>query len=78
MKSGFQPLDIQKIVAISKLQYEYIVSSIGVIPDVQKIEKTGTTYLYSFKNLLEFAVAHQATNLGMKPKPVSRLVLKPL
>jgi hypothetical protein len=69
MKSGFQPTDIQKIVAISKRQYEYIVGSIGIIPDVQEIEKTGTSYHYSFKNLLEFAVSHQATNLGMLRRP---------
>ena len=74
MEFGFQPKDIQKIVAISKLQYEYIVGSIGIIPDVQDIEKTGTKYLFSFKNLLEFAIAQQATNLGMKPKTVSRLL----
>jgi hypothetical protein len=74
MKSEFVPTDIQKIVAISKRQYEYIVGSIGIIPDVQKIEKTGTSYLFSFKNLLEFAVAQQASNLGMKPKTISRLL----
>ncbi len=74
MISEFQPRDIQKIVAISTRQYEYIVGSIGIIPDVQEIEKTGTSYLYSFKNLLEFAVAQQATHLGMKPKTISRLL----
>ena len=74
MESGFQPTDIQKIVAISKRQYDYIVGSIGIIPDVQEIEKTGTKYLFSFKNLLEFAIAQHATNLGMKPKIVSRLL----
>ncbi len=74
MISEFQPRDIQKIVAISTRQYEYIVGSIGIIPDVQKIEKTGTSYLYSFKNLLEFAVAQQATHLGMKPRTISRLL----
>ncbi len=74
MISEFQPRDIQKIVAISTRQYEYIVGSIGIIPDVQEIEKTGTSYLYSFKNLLEFAVAQQATHLGMKPRTISRLL----
>ncbi|UCG06461.1 MAG: hypothetical protein JSV83_21570 [Desulfobacterales bacterium] len=74
MISEFQPRDIQKIVAISTRQYEYIVGSIGIIPDVQEIEKTGTSYLYSFKNLLEFAVAQQAAHLGMKPKTISRLL----
>ncbi len=74
MISEFQPRDIQKIVAISTRQYEYIVGSIGIIPDVQEIKKTGTSYLYSFKNLLEFAVAQQATHLGMKPRTISRLL----
>ena len=74
MKSGFLPTDIQKIVAISKRQYDYIVGNIGIIPDVQEIEKTGTSYFFSFKNLLEFAIAQQATNLGIKPKTISRLL----
>lgn len=74
MERGFQPIDIRKIVALPKRRFEYLSGEIGIIPEVEAADGIGRTYRYSFKNLLEFAIAHCADNLGLNPKVISRLL----
>lgn len=74
MKFGFRAKDIRKIVAIPKDQYDYIADKIGIIPEVDEFDGIGRIQLYSFKNLLEFAISHHAHDLGVSPKVIGRLL----
>jgi len=74
MKNQFQAKDIQGLVGIPKHRYEYIASKIGIKPEVEEVEKTGHTHLYSFKNLLEFAIVNTANKLGIGPKAVKEIL----
>ena len=65
---NFQAKDIQEVVGLPKHRYEYIASKIGITPDVEEVEGTGKSHLYSFKNLLQFAIVHRANKLSITPK----------
>ena len=75
MKNQFQAKDIQKLVEIPKYRYEYIASKIGIKPEIEEVEKTGHTHLYSFKNLLEFAIVNTANSLGIGPKATREILI---
>ena len=64
----FKAKDIQEIVGITKSRYDYLVMRIGITPGVEQAEGTGRSNIYSYKNLLQFAFAHTANNLGLPPK----------
>ena len=74
MKNQFQAKDIQGLIEIPKHRYEYIASKIGIKPEIEEVEKTGHTHLYSFKNLLEFAIVNTANNLGIGPRAVKEML----
>ncbi len=71
----FQAKTIQKILGIKKHRYEYIASKIGITPDVDEVEGQGRTHIYSFKNLMQFAIIHHASDLGLSPKAAKRILL---
>jgi DNA-binding transcriptional MerR regulator len=73
MTEYFQAKDIQLILNIKKVRYEYLASKIGIIPDIEEVEGTGRAHLYSFKNLLQFAIAHNANKLGLPLRTVKKL-----
>ncbi len=75
MKTQFQAKDIQQILEIPKHRYEYIASKIGIKPEIEEVEKTGHVHLYSFKNLLEFAIVNTANNIGIGPKAVKDILI---
>jgi hypothetical protein len=60
----FQAKTIQKIVGIPKHRYSYILMKIRIEPDVEKVIGTGNTNLFSFKKLMEFAIASTAIDMG--------------
>jgi hypothetical protein len=64
----FQAKDIQRILEIKKIRYQYLSGKIGIFPGIEEVEGTGRSHIYSFKNLLEFAFANLANNLGLSPK----------
>ena len=66
----YQAKDIQKILGIPKNRYDYILLRLGVKADIEDAQGLGTgkTSLYSFKALIEFAIASAAIDLGIKPK----------
>lgn len=64
----FQAKDIQHILEIKKIRYQYLSGKIGIFPEIEEVEGTGRSHIYSFKNLLEFAFANLANNLGLSPK----------
>jgi len=66
----FRAKDIERILGIKKPRYEYIAGRIYIRPEVIEVEGTGRSHIYSFKNLLEFAFAHTANDLGLTPNRV--------
>jgi len=71
---NFQAKDIQKVVGLPKHRYEYIASKLGITPDVEEVEGTGRSHLYSFKNLLQFAFVHRANKMSITPKTTKRML----
>jgi hypothetical protein len=74
MDSQFQAKDIQRIVGISKSRYEYLASKLNIAPEVEEVMGTGYTHLYSFENLMFFAMGHRLNKLGLGPKSVRRVL----
>lgn len=75
MKHQFQAKDIQRILKITKIRYEYLTSKIDIKPGVEEVEGTGKAHLYSFKNLLQIAVAHNANKMGLSLRLVKKLLI---
>jgi hypothetical protein len=73
-KIGYQAKDIQRYVKIPKHRYAYLATKIGIEPEVERVDGTGHVNLYSFENLLQFAYAHQASNLGLSPNKVKAML----
>ena len=69
----FQAKDIQRLLKVPKHRYEYIASKIRIIPEILEVEGQGRTHLYSFKNLLQFAIANRANDTGLTPKAIQRM-----
>jgi hypothetical protein len=67
MKGPYQAKTIQSILGIPKHRYEYIVSKIGIKPEVEEVEGQGRTHLYSFRNLLQISICHHASRMGLTP-----------
>jgi len=66
----YQAKTIQKIIGIPKHRYDYILMKIRIEPDVEKVIGTGNTNLFSFKKLMEFAIASTAIDIGMSPEVI--------
>ncbi|MEJ2731544.1 MAG: hypothetical protein P8185_24045, partial [Deltaproteobacteria bacterium] len=71
----FQAKDIQRVLEIKKIRYQYLSGKIGIFPEIEEVEGTGRSHIYSLKNLLEFAFANLANNLGLSPRS-TRLMLE--
>jgi hypothetical protein len=69
----FKAKDIQVILNIKKIRYEYLASKIGIKPDIEEVEGTGRAHLYSYKNLFQLAIAHNAHKLGLSFREVKKL-----
>ena len=74
MDSQFQAKDIQRILGIPKSRYEYLANKLGITPEVEEVMGTGYTHLYSFENLMFFAMGHRLNKLGLGPKSVRRVL----
>ncbi len=72
LMKNFQSKEIQEILSMPKFRYDYIMMRIGVQPGVEKAVGRGKTNLFSFSNLLEFAVANTAMNLCMLPDVIKK------
>jgi hypothetical protein len=70
----FEAKGIQSIVGISKSRYEYLAIKIGISPDVQEVEGTGRSHVYSIKNLMQFAFAHFALCYGLSRKQIKKIL----
>ena len=67
---AFQAKNIQEILEIPKHRYDYILMKIGVKPEIEQASGRGKTNLFSLSNLLDFAIANAAMNLGMGPEMI--------
>jgi hypothetical protein len=67
MKKIFQAKDIQEILGFHRQRYEYLATRIGITPGVEVVEGKGRAHLYSFKNALQFALAHSMGMMGLQP-----------
>jgi hypothetical protein len=70
---SFKAKDIQAILGISKIRYEYLSRETAIRPDVEEVEGTGRAHRYSMKNLLQFRVADVALSQGFSGKQVRGL-----
>ena len=70
----FQAKDIQRYVQIPKYRYDYLSTKLAIKPEIDEVEGTGHTHLYSFKNLMQFAYAHHANILGLSPKAIVEML----
>lgn len=67
MGKQFQAKDIQKMLDIPKHRYEYLATKIGIDPDIATGEGRGSANLYSFRNAMQFAIAHRLNEMGLGP-----------
>jgi hypothetical protein len=74
MKTTFQAKELQEMLSIPKHRYEYIARHFGIIPEVEQGEGSGRMNIYSFKDALIFAIAHHASEIGLIPAHVKKLV----
>lgn len=65
MKEVFLAKDIQCHVGISFNRYVYMKAKGGISPDIRKAKNNGEKHKYSFKNLIQFAIAHHSNLLGL-------------
>lgn len=70
----FRAKDIQKLIDIPKHRYEYLASKIGIPPEVEEVDGSGRSHIYSFKNLLQFAFVHHANMLGLTPRAAREML----
>ena len=63
----FQAKSIQEILLIPRHRYDYILMKIGIKPEYEQASGRGKINIFSFRNLLEFATATTAVDLGMAP-----------
>jgi hypothetical protein len=61
----FQAKSIQEILGITKSRYDFILAKIHIDADIQKGRGTGKVNIFSFKKLLEFAIATKGIDIGM-------------
>jgi hypothetical protein len=71
---AFQAKDIQEIVRVPKIRYEYLARQIGIVPEIEEGEGTGNAHRYSFKNLIEFAIAERCSLTGLSMHQIKFLM----
>jgi len=74
MREAFQSKHIQEMLGISVDRVTYLVNKIQITPEVEEVVGTGRAHLYSFKNALEFALAHHMNANGLPPGDVRRIL----
>lgn len=66
----FQAKSIQKSLRIPRFRYDYILLKIAIKPDIEQATGRGKTNLFSFKKLVEFAIASTAIDIGMSANSI--------
>lgn len=74
MKSHYQARDVAKILGYKGTKKIADLSNRGIIkPEVKKASGTGTVHLYSFKNILQFALYDELRSLGCARVRIRRI-----
>ena len=68
MIENIEARHIQEALRISKIRYEYLKSKMQISPEINEVEGTGRAHRYSFRNVMQFALADRANALGLSPK----------
>jgi hypothetical protein len=74
MKTAFQSKDVQRVIGRKKQRVEYLSRQLRIIPEVAEVQGTGYVHLYSFRNLLQFAVAESMSAAGLTVEHVRKLL----
>jgi len=73
MLSEFQSKDLQRLLGVSKERVTHLGRSVGRIePEIEKVEGTGRSHRYSFRNAIQFACAHHLGKLRLNPEEIRR------
>lgn len=62
---AYQAKDIQNTLRIPKIRREYVARMVGIKPEIAEGEGTGNRHLFSFGNIIEFAVAERSSLNGL-------------
>ncbi len=65
MKEVFQSKDIQKVLEIPKQRVEYLALKVPIKPEIEEVDRSGMVHIYSFINVLQFAIAHTMNKYGL-------------
>lgn len=61
----FTSKHIQNILHVQKQRVEYLAAKLRMIPGVEESDRSGRAHKYSFKNVLQFSLAHELNLLGL-------------
>ena len=65
--------NITKVWGFNASRYDYLMNKMGIAP-YEAFYGTGNAHVFSFQNLLQFGVAHNASRMGLSPKTVRTLL----
>lgn len=74
MIEKFQSKHIQEMLSISVDRVAYLANKMKITPEVKEVVGTGRAHEYSFRNALEFALAHHMNANGLPPGDVRRVL----
>lgn len=74
MKEGFQSKYIQQMLGITKERVAYLGLKVPIKPEIRQVEGTGRAHVYSYRNLMQFAVVEWLTAVGMSMRDVKYLL----
>jgi len=66
--------EIQAGFSLSKSRYDYIITKIGIIPEIKQVSGTGYYHLFSTKNAMQIGIANAGMNLGLSPKSIKSML----
>jgi hypothetical protein len=73
MLTEFQSGDLQRLLSVSKERITHLGRTVGRIePEIERVEGTGRSHRYSFRNAIQFACAHRLGKLGLNPEEIRR------
>ena len=71
MQKEFVSGDLQKLYTATKERITHLGRAVGLIePEIERVEGTGRSHRYSFRNAMEFGVAHYLSGMGLVPAAV--------
>jgi DNA-binding transcriptional MerR regulator len=65
MKEEFLSGDIKRALGVTKERVSYLGMKIPIKPEIEEVAGTGKAHRYSFRNLLQFAIAQDMSDAGL-------------